>query len=492
MKKSKFLAILASLGLSVTLAACTFPGQVMDGDGMVNWNAGETDPVNNGEGENNPDNPDNPDNNPEVNPGNEVDLDAQRELYEAFINGEAKANFEKKINKESAKWNIDEMVEATVAAEDIEDDEDYTSDYSLKYAYIDCGNDGVEELAVNVYVEIKYQGSYCFDATYLMIFKADGDELNCAACKRGAYRDWYELNEYGMYYNYGSGGAALFIESYSFVNADGEYVFDYQLESTFGLTEPMPYPYSLPKAIRERPDMYEESYASDSQYTSLAYNFSDIPEYPDVYDPETGNYNQELSDKWDEEYDNWIGENFFSFTKEDGSYAAPSGIVKKFLDSNKVKYYPIDEVNKMIEEHEASIGLTEEIKKGGEPEWVILRGETVTNESDNIEEVFVGEYYDEYNDPNMQIGIGDDGKFIVQIGIYRLCFMHDGVGTISGDKMEFKCTAEGGEKLEGYITREDDKAIVKFTSSEWEYINAGEEYTYYKHSDEPNIFIPMY
>lgn len=102
--------------------------------------------------------------------------------------------------------------------------------------------------------------------------------------------------------------------------------------------------------------------------------------------------------------------------------------------------------------------------------------------------LYIGEYLDENKDPNLEIAKGEDGKYIVQIGIFRLASMGDGVGELTEEGMHFTATDMSGNPIGGIITVENGVATVTFTDSTWEYIENGTSYEYTKSSDEPRIW----
>lgn len=102
--------------------------------------------------------------------------------------------------------------------------------------------------------------------------------------------------------------------------------------------------------------------------------------------------------------------------------------------------------------------------------------------------VYIGEYLDsDAGEPNLEIAKGDDGKYIVQIGIYRLTSLSDGVGEQTAEGMEFTATDAAGNPIRGIITVQDHTAIVTFTDSTWEGLPEGSSFQYTKASDVPNI-----
>jgi len=102
---------------------------------------------------------------------------------------------------------------------------------------------------------------------------------------------------------------------------------------------------------------------------------------------------------------------------------------------------------------------------------------------------YVGEYLDkDNNDPNLEIAKSEDGHYIVQIGIYRLTTLSDGVGELTADGMSFRATDASGNPISGMITVDGEIATVTFTDSTWEYLPNGTAFQYMKSSDIPNVW----
>lgn len=102
--------------------------------------------------------------------------------------------------------------------------------------------------------------------------------------------------------------------------------------------------------------------------------------------------------------------------------------------------------------------------------------------------LYIGEYLDENKDPNLEIAKGQNGEYIVQIGIFRLASMGDGVGELTEEGMHFTATDMAGNPISGIITIKGEIATVTFTDSTWELIENGTSYEYTKSSDEPRIW----
>ena len=125
-------------------------------------------------------------------------------------------------------------------------------------------------------------------------------------------------------------------------------------------------------------------------------------------------------------------------------------------------------------------------------ETLSATGESAEAESTDItqdmERLYIGEYLDDNGDPNLEIAKGEDSKFIVQIGIFRLCSLDDGLGELTEEGMVFTATDPAGNPISGVITVEDETAKVTFTDSTWTYLENGITYEYTKSSETPNIW----
>ena len=100
---------------------------------------------------------------------------------------------------------------------------------------------------------------------------------------------------------------------------------------------------------------------------------------------------------------------------------------------------------------------------------------------------YIGEYLDGVSDSGLEIGPGEGGNYIVQISIYRLTSISDGVGRETGDVIRFTATDAAGNPIGGTITLDGSTATVTFTDSTWEYLPNGTSFQYTKLSDAPKL-----
>ncbi len=92
---------------------------------------------------------------------------------------------------------------------------------------------------------------------------------------------------------------------------------------------------------------------------------------------------------------------------------------------------------------------------------------------------YVGEYLDgDVNEPMLKIEASQGGKYKIEIGIYRLTSIDDGVGELTEDGLKFTATDAAGNPIGGIITLDGNVATVTFTDSTWGYIQNGESFLY--------------
>jgi len=98
-------------------------------------------------------------------------------------------------------------------------------------------------------------------------------------------------------------------------------------------------------------------------------------------------------------------------------------------------------------------------------EDIVQEEQVAGQEEDWNDTLYIGEYLDENKEPNLEIAKGEDGNFIVQIGIFRLASFDDGVGELTEEGLCFTATDMAGNPIRGIITVENQMATVIFTDS---------------------------
>ncbi len=134
---------------------------------------------------------------------------------------------------------------------------------------------------------------------------------------------------------------------------------------------------------------------------------------------------------------------------------------------------------------------TEAVDTETETETEAVETDAVSAASVSDDSLYVGEYNDADSDsPNLEIARGEDGKYSVQIAVYRLASFTDGVGELTSDGMTFTATDPNDGTISGIITVTDDgKATVTFTDSSWSLLESGSYFEYTKTSDTPNLWM---
>lgn len=256
------------------------------------------------------------------------DEDTNSEAYLDFINGNTKT----KVNNSYIEWlengseyTYEELNQAFISYMNV-----YSSNIKLSladYAFIDCGADGVPELALNQIYSIESD-----EANVISVFKIIDDKMYLVSSVYGYYRSYVDINKFGYISYGGSDGAASSYTDYRFVNKDGEEVFLYS--ESIEICE------------------YNGEYIN-----SMKYNFSRYS-----YDSETG----------DEEYKK---NDFFTFTDMNNQFVEPNEELIGMYLGDEATWYDSQETERLIREYEESLGVTDRIRAGEDFEWITFFSE---------------------------------------------------------------------------------------------------------------------
>lgn len=116
--------------------------------------------------------------------------------------------------------------------------------------------------------------------------------------------------------------------------------------------------------------------------------------------------------------------------------------------------------------------------------------ENIQSEEQAITDLYEGEYSDyDVNEPSLEIKKNNDETYQIQIKIYRLFYLDDGMGKVTEEGLKFVATGPNGNKINGVIRLEEDIATVTFFSQEWVDFAGLSEYKFYKTSNVPNIYV---
>lgn len=102
---------------------------------------------------------------------------------------------------------------------------------------------------------------------------------------------------------------------------------------------------------------------------------------------------------------------------------------------------------------------------------------------------YEGEYLDyAVDEPGLEIKKNSDGTYRIQILIYRLCFIDDGIGQKTENGLEFTATGPDGNEVHGVIKLEEDIAAVTISGEVWLEFAGTNEFSFYKTSNVPNMY----
>ncbi|RKM55996.1 hypothetical protein D6855_15305 [Butyrivibrio sp. CB08] len=160
---------------------------------------------------------------------------ATGDLYESFKSGDAKAKYTGNGDRTSylctyevldagQSYTLSEISDKLATYDTFE----FKPNGDATYRNIDCGNDGTPELLVSQEYTAGEMGGEVF--TLFMILKDMGGELKICFDQDMWSRSDLTINDDGTIYGDGSGGAALHIYDYAYVDAAGDYHFYYGCE----------------------------------------------------------------------------------------------------------------------------------------------------------------------------------------------------------------------------------------------------------------------
>ncbi|MCM1107989.1 MAG: META domain-containing protein [Clostridium sp.] len=122
--------------------------------------------------------------------------------------------------------------------------------------------------------------------------------------------------------------------------------------------------------------------------------------------------------------------------------------------------------------------------------YAICRGDTLTFTAPNIGSArfikqdaaarrnFIGKYIDSTDGSTLQVGDSTNSGLSVNINLFRLTDIDDGIGKASDGTLVFTATDAAGNPIKGKITLEGDTATLVFTESTWEYLPGGSTYRF--------------
>lgn len=272
-----------------------------------------------------------------------ISAEERQALYEDFLfnGGLAYCKLEDRDTNEFTLTDIIDYYEDFITDEFFGDGEDHFEQTERGYAYFDGGLDGSNELVVYQ----KYDNEGYDEFIYYMFFNIENNMVNHIYTENNNSRGYTTVTEAGIITNGGSNGASSSTFTKSFINADGERVFDYLCDTNMDLSMAViPY-YYIPDII------------VPADYPSDVYGGGKEPIGCDSYTFEDFDY---YSDYTDEDYMAYLSTYFFCFCDSMGKDINPDSSVINFYDEHGIEYYGVKEIRDILAKHEAELGLTEE------------------------------------------------------------------------------------------------------------------------------------
>ena len=217
----------------------------------------------------------------------------------------------------------------------------------IDYAIIDCGNDGIPELAILVSGNNAERMDGVDD---YYIIKKRGDKLYVVDQYESYYRAWGELNKYGVFFMSGSGGASIMVETYDRVNAEGYHEFIYSAEYEMAMGTPMIYGYELPSDA-DLPEDYPQFAQDYGTNERVKYSFM-----PYDYSFQDGS----------KEYDDYLRKMVYIFHDENGNLLVPSDEYQQLYSDIGVVITDDDNLKQLITERLHELNISEEEMKNPE------------------------------------------------------------------------------------------------------------------------------
>lgn len=98
-----------------------------------------------------------------------------------------------------------------------------------------------------------------------------------------------------------------------------------------------------------------------------------------------------------------------------------------------------------------------------------------------LNDYFLGDFVSSYDGSTLSIKDNNDDTYSINISLFRLCDLVDGVGHFEDHKMYFDIKDPNEEQMSGVIYRDSDNSLViKITDSKWDLISNDEVFEYFE------------
>lgn len=158
------------------------------------------------------------------------------EAYNEFLNNVTKLSFDRYMPRDYSEGDIYTKGREYTLSEVLDIVKAYYFEYfpdkdikGIDYAYIDCGKDGVSELAIRFNgLNIYYEDD---DSTQVYIMKYIDGKLSLCFYYETWARSYSTVDRYGQYQSGGSGGSSNHYSEYGLIDKDGNWQFIVGIES---------------------------------------------------------------------------------------------------------------------------------------------------------------------------------------------------------------------------------------------------------------------
>ena len=276
---------------------------------------------------------------------------AAKKAYEAFLKGEQTVYFDDSIINQNSTFN---RFEGEFTLQELADQVALRnfelsmpdSIWEAKWAYIDCGEDGVSELEL----ELTYESFYESQSPSYEVFIIKNMDNGLKVCNytTGYYRSNVAVFENGYISYFGSSGAAFYNEDMYVVDADGNSSTLYSLETMYGLGETRIPPEELPGEMEE---VLSKDFEYGDKYELHVYRFPD--EMPD--------YEYE---EWD--YAEQARLSYYLFTDYDGKEVKVDEDYISLCADEGIRIITQKELDKILEKKKKALGLDPKSVRGHE------------------------------------------------------------------------------------------------------------------------------
>ncbi len=292
----------------------------------------------------------------------ETDSLSADDLYSEFLEGKGKLNFDYYMTNifkgtdhqtyvddvigyvpADGSYTVSELTDKLNEILHSEEDGFYadTDISSIEYAYIDCGKDGTKELVLSL------GGPFVEPESHLTLIIKDMDnKLEVVYAYATWSRSYTTINDYGFISGDGSNGASNHGWNAAYIDADGKYLYGYYEELEYDFAS---------FALTKDHDEYDLSQLEGNilTYSLRLEEYSEDAPNPDYY-----TFEVTTKDTYEE---------------MDVPDLYTNSPYKDVVDSvHGCKFVTMDEYNQIKDDKIKSIGVTDEIMNGSEPEYKAL------------------------------------------------------------------------------------------------------------------------